>query len=100
MSKNSNCGTYLPSTTRQTVSGADSTSPTGPHSHAQNAADTKSATSLTPIVWPNNSGSAKLAVTTSSTATRPITNSGCVQPMEAARLRAIGGTTATQTPRY
>src|SRR5437764_9615164 len=85
-SKNSNCGTYLPSTTRQTVSGPDSTRPIGPHSHAQNAADTSSATSLTPIDWPYSSGSMTLAVTTSITRIRPTTHSGCVQPVDVARL--------------
>src|SRR5437763_13496411 len=75
-------------------------SPSGPHSHAQNAADTNSATSDTPIDWPNRTGSTKLAATTSSTATSPTTHSGCDHPGLPAKLSAIGGRMASQMPTY
>ena len=50
--RNSNCGTYRPSTTMHTVSGIDSSSPTPPHSHVQKLAATITATGDSPVLDP------------------------------------------------
>ena len=49
---NSSPGTCLPSTTRHTVSGVASSSPTGPQRNVQNTADTRIATVEMPVLVP------------------------------------------------
>src|SRR5687767_10408869 len=99
-SKNSSCGTYLPSTTRHTVSGLDKTRPIGPHKKPQNTAASTVATTETPMLMPYNQGSMMLLLTSSSTIKKPMTASGGHQLGNWTTLRAIGRMAATGAPMY
>src|SRR5262245_42251483 len=100
MSRNSRPGTYRPSTTRHTVSGTESTRPAGPQSQLQNATDTSSAMSETPTVRRYTSGSRMRNIAGSSTTNSATTSNGFSQPLNTARLNAIGMSAAVQTPTY
>ena len=63
--RNSNCGTCRPSTTRQTVSGVDRSSPTGPQSQVQKIAATMMASGERPVREPYSQGSMTLLLISS-----------------------------------
>src|SRR5687768_16756214 len=75
-------------------------SPSGPHSHVQNATDTSSATCDTPAAPAYSTVSSTRFVNSSSTTNMPITHSGPTQPSSAARLTRIGAPAPSTGPIY
>ncbi len=89
---------WRPSTTRQSVSGVDRISPTGPHSHAQKMAEMTTDTGDSPVLWPYTSGSTICPVTGSTTRNSATVDSAMVQPGSTAAAMVIGSTAEPMAP--
>ena len=89
---------FAPMTTRQTVSGVERMSPTGPHSHVQNTAATMSAIGVTPVLELYSQGSIRLLLSSSRIMKRPIASNGIVQLGETASESVIGSAAPIQGP--
>src|SRR5687767_7065174 len=99
-SRNASCGTYFPSTTRHTVSGVASSSPTGPHRNVQNTADTMTAIVDMPVLEPYSHGSMMLLLSNSMmTNISPVAMNG-PNPWYAANETASGNAAAIHGPMY
>src|ERR1041384_3002675 len=92
--------TLRPSTATHTVSGVDSSSPTGPHTQIQNSAETSSANDDTPVRRPNTSGSMNHAVTKSSTMNSASVCTVSAQPGKVAKASDAGINTDNSVPTY
>ena len=97
-SRNANCGRCRPITSRHTVSGVDSTSPTGPHSAVQNVAATISDMADRPVLAPYSQGSTRLLLMSSSTTMRASTQATIVHPGSTAKASSSGNTAPTSGP--
>src|SRR5687768_18057760 len=75
-------------------------SPSGPHSHVQNATDASSATWETPAALAYSTVSSTRFVNSSSTTNSPTTQSGSAQPSTAARLTRMGAPAPSTGPMY
>src|SRR5688572_22982552 len=90
--------TLRPSTAIQTVSGVDSSRPTGPQTQIQNSADTSNANDETPVRRPNTSGSMNHAVTKSSVRNNATVCIVSVQPGKVANASDAGMSTDSKVP--
>src|SRR5215207_5606132 len=100
MSRKESCGTCLPTTSTQTVSGVASSKPTGPHNHIQKTAASITATADTPVFLPYSQGSNRLLLNSSSATNRPTVQMVGAQPGENASDSPIGSRAAIQGPMY
>src|SRR6476646_6593278 len=98
MSINSNCGTYLPITTRQTVRGVESSNPTGPQSHVQNTAATSTANADMPVLAPYQNGSTTWLITISITSNKTMVARNGAYPEHSAIDSASGNAAPIQIP--
>ena len=87
-----------PSTAIHTVSGVDSSSPTGPHTQIQNSAETSSANDETPVRRPNTNGSMNHAVTKSSVRNSASVCTVSAQPGNVANASDAGISTDSSVP--
>ena len=97
-SKKPSWGTWRPSTTRQTVSGVDRSSPTGPHSVVQTTAATRTAIGESPVLEPYSHGSSTLLLNSSRLTNSAMVSSGGVHPGATANDRAMGNSAASTGP--
>src|SRR5688572_2638247 len=97
-SRNPSCGTYFPSTTRHTVSGVASSSPTGPHRNVQNTADTSTAIVDIPVLEPYSHGSMTLLLSSSITMNIAHVAMNTPYPWNTANATAIGKMAAIHGP--
>src|SRR3990170_3624882 len=97
-SKNSSRSTCRQSTTRQTVSGVDKTSPMGPHSAVQNVADATTATGDKPVLCPYTIGSITCPTTGSTTINSANVQSSMVQLGSTATESTSGNAAAMTAP--
>src|SRR4051812_47641915 len=95
-----NCrrSTCLAKTTRQSVSGVDSSKPKGPHSQVQNDAVTTTATGDRPALFPQTNGSTTCPVSGSTTANKITVQNVIVQSFPTAAANAIGKPAARMAP--
>src|SRR5262245_41488304 len=100
MSRNASCGTYFPITTSSTVSGVDSSSPTGPHSHVQNTADTSTATVDSPVLEPYSHGSTTLLLISSTTTNNAAVSTNWRKPGNAPIETISGNDAPIHGPMY
>src|SRR5579859_2820679 len=100
ISRNVSCGTYLPSTTRQTVNGVESSSPIGPHSHVQNTADTSTASADIPVDAPYQYGSTNWLTTSSRIANSTTVPMNTSLPENSANDNRSGTAAAIKIPMY
>jgi hypothetical protein len=91
-------GTYSPITTRTTVRGVESTSPTGPHRKVQATAAMMIPMADRPRLAPYNHGSMTLLLTSSRQRMKPPTQSGCCQSAAVIKLKVSGNSAPTMGP--
>src|ERR1044072_7381424 len=82
--------TLRPSTAIHTVSGVESSRPTGPQTQIQNSADTSNANDDTPVRRPNTNGSMTQAVTKSSVRNSASVCTVSAQPGKVAKASDAG----------
>src|SRR5262249_12515731 len=97
-SRNSSCGTCRPRTTRHTVSGVDSSNPTGPNNQVQKVAAAISATEDRPVLAPYTQGSSTFATTSSTPTNSRTTQTSSIQPGSTATASATGKPAAMMIP--
>ncbi len=100
ISRNERRGMWRPITTRQTVSGVDSSKPTGPHNVVQTSAAKIRAKDKTPALVPYSHGSSTLLLINSSRRIRPMVWSGAVQSLETVSESRTGKDAAIHGPTY